>query len=75
MIILKLRTDELTTEDGVAYTAYGVDVIYPDGRTVSISDVSLSRQKVEELVQLCNSLEVSECHVMDVVGECAINDY
>ncbi len=69
MIILKLRIDELISEEGVSYTAYGVDITYPDGRVESIPDISLSRERVEELVELCNSLRVSEEHFIDITED------
>ena len=50
--------------EGITRTTYG-----RTGETVEISDLSLDREKVEALAERCSRLEVSECHLYDIVED------
>ncbi len=71
-VLLESRLDRRTCYGIAAITVNdGVEVILQ-----SFVDLSSDRSAVEELVRLCNELELSLCHLPDViedfcVGECA----
>ncbi len=54
----------VTAENGVKHDTYGIS----KGGTV-IKDISLDKQKIRDLVELLNKLDVSEVHALDVVED------
>ena len=59
----KVISGEITIE-GENYITYG---IY--GETVSVADISTDRERVEKLAELCNRLDLSEIHLIDVAED------
>ena len=65
-----LRMDVILREDGVLYIAYGLDAVDADGRILrSVPDVLLDRQRVMDLIDRCNALELSLIHLDDVIED------
>ncbi|MDO4565970.1 MAG: DUF6514 family protein [Oscillospiraceae bacterium] len=61
------------SKENGAYFSYSVRA---SGASVSgkrivyeVDDVCLDEPRVRELVQLCNSLELEPCHLMDVIED------
>ena len=54
--------------DGATYRCYGVRLCYA-GAEIDVEDLSLNRKEVEELVKLCNDLELSPQHLHDVLED------
>lgn len=49
-------------------TVYGIDVFDPCGQIITfISNVFYCRQRADELIDMCNSLNLSLIHLMDVI--------
>ena len=68
----KVISSEIEVE-GENYITYG---IY--GETASVADISTDRERVEKLAELCNRLDLSEIHLIDVAEDfvgCDIEDY
>lgn len=63
MKIYTVNQTEICIE-GITRTTYGLT-----GQTVEICDISPERQKVEALAEQCNRLDVSECHLCDIVED------
>ncbi len=59
----KVISSEIEVE-GENYITYG---IY--GETVSVADISTDRERVEKLAELCNRLDLSEIHLIDVAED------
>jgi len=51
-------------DNGTTHETYGIS----KGNTV-IKDISLDKQKIRDLVELLNKLDVSEVHAHDVVED------
>ena len=51
-------------EDGNFHDTYGIS-----NETRQIKDISVDKEKVERLVSLCNSLNLSPMHLDDVVED------
>lgn len=65
-----LRRDVIRREDDVQYTAYGLDAVDSDGRILrSVPDLLLDRQRVMDLIDRCNALELSLIHLDDVIED------
>ena len=54
--------------DGRQYRTYGIRLFYA-GTEVSVEDLSLNREVVEELVERCNRLQLSPIHFKDVLED------
>ncbi len=54
--------------NGQNYVCYGIRLICA-GTEVTVEDLSLDREEVEELVALCNRLELSPVHFRDVIED------
>ena len=54
----------VVSEDGVSHDTFGIS----NGETV-INDISLNEEKVSALVNLMNTLDVSETHACDIVED------
>lgn len=67
----RMVEEALTDPELGSYTTYGIRAEGPleDDSDVQISDVSLSKQVVEELVERCNRLELDPIHLRDVVED------
>ncbi len=64
----KVASSEISV-DGEKHISYGID-----GDTVSVNDISTDREKVEQFAELCNRLEVSEVHLLEVVEDFVSGD-
>ncbi len=66
-----LRTDTRTDDDGTIVPVYGIEV-YEDGVTapiISLPDLFTRLSQAEELVKLCNHLELDPVHLTAVVED------
>ncbi len=59
-----LTQSSVVAETGDQYETYGIS----KGGTV-IEDISLNKQEIRDLVELLNTLDVSELHTRDVVED------
>ncbi len=53
--------------DGESYRSYGVAVMEDGVALKRIDDVSLEKNDIVNLVNLCNELELSPVHIDDVI--------
>ncbi len=56
------------SEDTVVDT-YGLDIIRDGAKVKSYYDIFLDRKKVEELVKMCNELDVSPLHIPEILED------
>lgn len=65
-----LFTEELDSPDEGKYIAYGIEVSNGRGeRLKTVRDITCDRSALEELVKLCNELDLALCHLDDVVED------
>ncbi len=69
MVTLTLQTDHMTDDEGYSYVGYGIAVFDGEKELFSVPDISTVRQDVENFVNLCNTLGVSEVHIMELVED------
>ncbi len=50
-----------------SYIGYGIDCI--EDKTLSFENLTTKQEPVAELVRLCNNLDLSSVHIMDVVED------
>ncbi len=57
--------------EGKAHIGYGISVtdIDSNGEIAKIEDISTSKEDIEKLVALCNSLQLSPLHIQDVIED------
>ena len=60
----KVRQSSVVSENGDSHETYGIS----KGDTV-ITDVSLDKNAISELVNLLNTLDVSEVHAREIVED------
>lgn len=64
----------LKNEDSDAYTAYGICVCSMENNqrkeVLKVSDVSTDKEKVDNLVDLCNKEQLEPVHIYDVIEDC-----
>lgn len=55
------------------YTTYGIRVMDRQGNTlVYYADVSTDRDRMDDIVALCNSCGASAIHIQDILEDCLI---
>ena len=67
----RICTDRIADEDGTTVMVYGIEV-YPDASarpTLVMRDLFTRRKQAEELVSLCNRLELDPIHLADVIED------
>lgn len=65
----KIQPGTAYDEDGNTHTVYGID-LFADGEILnSLPDIFFNKQKAKELVALCNTLDLSPLHLIDVVED------
>lgn len=62
-MIYKLTTSKITVENR-EYITYGVE-----GESVKFDDVSLDKNRVEEMISRMNRERLDECHFMDFIND------
>ncbi len=69
MITLKRRVDTLFLPEHGYYKTYGLDVYDADSAELidSVQDISPEEDKVNAFVELCNSNDVDEIHLYDLI--------
>lgn len=70
MINYKLREDVLALNEQ-SYKTYGIDVLDTKTKEIlkSVEDISLDKSPLEELISLCNELELDTVHLEDVIED------
>lgn len=69
-ITYRLRTDNVSDEEGVLHTVYGIDAFAPNkNRVASVADVFFDKQKAEDFIESCNVLKLSLVHLPDVIED------
>ncbi len=51
------------------YTSYGIIAMRDGEKLFCVSDMSLRRELVSELVKLCNELQLDPIHLYDVIED------
>lgn len=64
-----IRKDSLQTEEGIAYTGYGIEIWEAGIRIQSVPDIFLHISDAEELAALCNQLQLEPIHFMEVAED------
>lgn len=67
--IYKIRADTISSESGKKYIVYGIELWSYGKRILSIPDVFLSFFKAENLINLCNTLQLDPIHIMEVLED------
>lgn len=69
--VYKLTENKITDEHGTTHKTFGINVCESETGTVlrSIEDIFTDRRTAEDLVSLCNRLELSPCHIDDVIED------
>ena len=57
-------TQTSVSMEGITFVSYGIK-----SHSYAIPDLSTDRRAVEELVALCNRLDLSEIHLLDVAED------
>ncbi len=65
----RVISSEITVE-GENHITYGIN-----GETVCVNDISTDKESVEKLAELCNRLDLSEIHLIDVAEDFVGGDY
>ena len=61
--------EEMIEADGVGrYITYGIACVC-EGERSAVSDLSLDRDKVQKLADLCNELQLDPVHLLDVAED------
>ena len=71
MILYRLRKDNFSHPDAGYYSSYGIDAIGETSEAPirSILDISTEKEPLENLVLLCNKLQLDPLHLDDVVKD------
>ena len=73
--VYKLRTDRISGQDGEVHTVYGIE-LFEEGHCVqSVGDVFLDPEEADNFVSMCNRLQLSKVHLMDVIEDALIKKY
>ena len=59
-----INQSTITDENGQQHTTYGIS--YND---TTVKDISINKAKVENLISLCNKLDLSPIHIYDVIDD------
>ena len=62
--MFKINEDIIINEDGKPIKTYGITC-----NDLIIKDVSIDKQKVETLIDLCNKNQVSPIHLEDIIDD------
>lgn len=64
----------LKNEDSGAYTSYGIVVCSMENNqrkeVLRVSDVSTKKERIENLIDLCNKEQLEPVHIYDVIEDC-----
>lgn len=69
MVTLTLRTEKMIDDEGHSHVGYGINVMEGKKELFSVSDISAAKQYVEDFINLCNTLGVSEVHITELVED------
>ena len=69
----ELFEEEIVSQELGKYTAYGI-TYKKDNDRVTISDLSLDKDKANELVCLCNQLNLEPVHLYDAAEDFVFNE-
>ena len=62
--MFKINEDIIINEDGKSIKTYGITC-----NDLIIKDISIDKQKVETLIDLCNKNQVSPIHLEDIIDD------
>lgn len=70
----RIRTDERIDEEGRQFTVYGIEAVEESAilPVHSIPDLFTERSRAEELVELCNRLELDPAHLFAVCEDAVV---
>ena len=75
MMRYRIRKDNLVSEEGVKYIAYGVDAYNGLRKVKSIKDISLDKKQLAKQIKVWNRCHISLKHLEQVVQSFVDNDY
>lgn len=71
--LYRIRNDVIFDENDEKITVYGIDVLettHNEEKTIkSVPDVFCSKSKAVTFIKLCNRLNLSPIHIMDVIDD------
>lgn len=65
----KIIGDYLFEEEYGWYHTYGVSAAMPDGKEMTVRDISPDRTQVERFVRQCNECALSPLHLTDAIED------
>ena len=71
----RVRTDRKIAEEGTEHKFYGIEVLSETGELLpeyTIPDLFCQWQRAEELVKLCNELELEPIHLTAVAEDALV---
>lgn len=74
-LVYEMTKSNVTNEDGVEYTAYGIKATCNNSVIDEISDVSTKSDFVSKLTQKMNNLDVHIEHFRDVIYDSVYAEY
>ena len=71
MILYRLRKDNFSNPDIGTYSSYGIDAVdeISDAPVRSIMDISIEKEPLENLVSLCNKLQLDLLQLDDAIQD------
>ena len=65
-----LLEEKLESSELVQYRSFGIKVVDGDGcEIMSVSDVSVNKDLVEEICKLCNEHQLYPIHLFDIIED------
>lgn len=55
--------------DGTVYTSFGIGCEHAGSHLFEKKDLCIDKERVEELVFLCNDLQIDPIHIDDVIAD------
>ena len=65
----RICESNISDEEGKKHTVYGLELYRDDALVKSYCDVFFEKEKAEKLTYLCNALELSPLHFLDVIED------
>ena len=75
MMRYRIRKDNLVSEEGVKYIAYGVDAFDGIKKVKSIKDITPNKEQMEKQIGIWNRCQISLKHLDQAVQSVVDNDY
>lgn len=75
MVYYRLFEETRSVDDGKEYEAYGVAAFDDNGELICAApDITAVKEKAIELAKVCERLQLSQIHLMDIANDYIISD-